>query len=114
MLAESVTLSATPQELPEEYISELVPIVRRSVKAVLDRTAAPTTGPYSFERVFQACHVLVSLKDSGAKMYLDIKHGLEKCVDEIFRDLTSSPRNGMQWLAHFVEQWHWFEARVVN
>lgn len=89
-------------------------MVHRAIRNLLDRSSTPSVNIASYEQVFQACHVLVSLMREGKDLYDTVRMSLEKCVGAVLQYIDDRTEEGVQWLFLFMEGWEWYERRLVN
>src|SRR5258708_454230 len=85
-----------------------------SLSLVLDAKATAGNCLATFEEIFQAVHVLVSLQGEGRDVHRDVNTALESCVEIEFRKLMTMPLGDMRWLARLVQVWQWYESRLVR
>ena len=102
--------------LPQVYSNELLPTLERTINGILDPTSRGTLAPgVSYESAYQACQVLVTLRDEGKVIYKILENALKYSVSSALTDVhLKAELLGIRWLEFLVEKWQWFEDRLVR
>lgn len=69
----------------------------------------------SYERAYQACHVLVAHQGQGEAIYDILKVAIQRCAASTLRNVLREDNLGsVQWLKSLVDKWQWFEDKLVR
>jgi len=109
-------LASVRTSLPWVYSNELLPTLERAINGILNPTSRGTLVPdISYESAYQACQVLVTLRDEGKTIYLILEKALKHSVSSTLTDVhLKAELLGIHWLEFLVEKWQWFEDRLVR
>lgn len=111
--SDSRVATALTPGLPPADDSSYTNTIRHALRALLDREESIPFLPSSYKAVFDAVEVAVALAGKGAEVYAMLSRELDRaCAEGITRRLLSATR--LPWLQNLVEEWKWFEGRVVS
>jgi cullin 4 len=99
--------------LPQVFTNELAPLITKSITIILNREMDPSSAPGSYEQLYEACNIMVSLKQESEELYRAVEKSLKLCAGRILDDLYRRNETGMAWLALFMKGWEWYENRLV-
>lgn len=97
-----------------ENTSELASL-RRCVRTLLTKGTTDTL-QMTYEAIYATCRSIVCVSNKGEGLYEVFKEEMERATTRMALALTNAEpeREGVDWIADFVEWCAWFEEQVVS
>lgn len=69
--------------------------------------------PATYEGIYNNCRWVIN-SHLGLNLYQNLRRELERCIEDIARDMCMSVESDLRWIASFNEALDWFEKQLVS
>ena len=89
-----------------------IELLSHCIRILLGRTRIDVL-PATYEGIYNSCRWVVNSR-LGLNLYQNLCTELERCIEDIARDMCISVKNDLMWIASFNEELDWFEKQLVS
>lgn len=87
----------------------------RSIRTILTRDPGPADIlPASYEAIYTACQVIVTVSQQSEDLYNHVKMELGKSIGQLSRALVVSTEKDIAWIITFNKALAWLERQIVR